>query len=146
MGCGCTYGSIRKDIKETIEALPNLKVIARYGIGVDIVDVKAARERGVLCTNVMGYCTDEVADHNITLLLMLLRRIPGFVDKTRNGSWHWSETGHPVHRFKNQTVGIIGLGRIGRNMANKLFSFGFKIITYDPYLDNEVAKQIGIEK
>ena len=101
------YANITKD---TIDRLPNLKVIARYGVGMDIVDAKAASARGVVCTNVIDYCTDEVADHNISLLLMMLRRIPMFVQETRQGKWHWSETDRPVRRFTSLTIGTVGLG------------------------------------
>lgn len=135
-----------KITKETIDALPKLKCIARYGIGVDIVDVKAATDKGITCTNVMGYCTDEVADHNVSLVLMLVRRIPMYVAETKKGKWHWSETGRPVHRFNSVKVGVVGFGRIGQNMAKKLQSLGFAIIVYDPYVTEEQTKELGVEK
>ncbi len=130
----------------TIQALPGLKVIARYGIGVDIVDIEAANRRGIICTNVSDYCLDEVADHNISLLLMLLRRIPMFVAETKNGRWHWSETGIGVQRFGDTTIGIIGFGRIAQNMSRKLKNLGFNLITFDPYLNKDAAAEIGVEQ
>jgi len=134
-----------KITKETIDNLPQLKIIARYGIGVDIVDVASAEAKGVVCTNVMGYCTDEVADHNIALLLMMLRRIPMYVQETKAGKWHWSETGHPVHRFKDSIIGVVGLGRIATNMCVKLQALGFSIIAYDPYVSQEKANLHNIK-
>ena len=134
-----------KVFQPTIQALPNLKVIARYGIGVDIVDIVYASERGIICTNVADYCIDEVADHNITLLLMLLRRIPMFVQETKKGKWHWSETGINVQRFTDTTIGIIGFGRIAQNMAGKLKALGFNLITYDPFFNKEAGTDLGIE-
>jgi len=130
--------------RSTIESMPDLKVIARYGIGVDIVDIQAASEHNIICTNVTDYCLDEVADHNISLILMLARQIPMFAAETKKGKWHWSETGRPVHRFKNQTVGSIAFGRIAQNMCRKLKAFGFNIIVYDPYLDSRKAEEIGV--
>lgn len=123
--------------KNTIDRLPNLKIIARYGIGVDIVDVKTAYDKGIVCTNVMGYCTDEVADHNVALILMMVRRIPMYVKETKAGKWHWSETGRPVHRFNALTVGVIGFGRIGRNMGEKLQDLGFNLVYFDPFVKED---------
>ena len=134
-----------KVFEPAITAMPKLKVIARYGIGMDIVDVKTASERGVVCTNVADYCLDEVADHNISFILMLIRRLPMFVSETKKGEWHWSETGVGVRRFKSSTVGVIGFGRIARNMSKKLKSLGFNIMAYDPYLNEEAVKEIGAE-
>lgn len=135
----------------TIENLNKLKVIARYGIGVDIVDVATACNKGIVCTNVMGYCTDEVADHNIALILMMVRRIPMYVKETKTGKWHWSETGLPVHRFNSLTVGVIGFGRIGRNMGKKLFDLGFNVSYYDPFVGEDSlgkmkAKSLPLEE
>jgi len=134
-----------KVLKPAIDKLNNLKVIARYGIGMDIVDVKAAKERGITCTNVADYCLDEVADHNISLLLMLVRRIPMFVKETQKGQWHWSETGTGVRRFKNSTVGVIGFGRIAQNMCRKLKALGFNVVINDPYVNHQKAAEIGVD-
>jgi D-3-phosphoglycerate dehydrogenase / 2-oxoglutarate reductase len=135
-----------KVFKSTIEQLPSLKVIARYGIGMDIVDMDAAKAKGVICTNVTDYCLDEVADHNIALILMLIRRIPMYVQQTKKGKWHWSETGLGIKRFKNATIGVIGFGRIGQNMSVKLKHLGFTIQTYDPYIEDSVAEAIGVSR
>jgi D-3-phosphoglycerate dehydrogenase len=131
--------------RETIQMLPKLKIIARYGVGVDIVDIAAAKERGIICTNVVDYCTDEVADHNISLMLMLTRRIPMFVEETRKSKWHWSETGQPVHRFTSLQVGTIGFGRIAQNMSQKLLALKFKIAAYDPYVDTAYMESKGVQ-
>ena len=75
--------------RETIQRMKQCKVIARYGVGVDIVDVDAATERGILVTNVQDYCTEEVADHSIALWLTLARKLPRFDKATRSGVWTW---------------------------------------------------------
>lgn len=130
--------------KETIKRIPNLKVIARYGVGVDIVDIQAAKERGIICTNVVDYCTDEVADHNISLILMLARRVPMFVSETKKSAWHWSETGRPVHRFTEMQVGVVGFGRISQNMCRKLQALGFSIAAYDPFIPDAVMESKSV--
>jgi D-3-phosphoglycerate dehydrogenase len=129
----------------TIAAIPNLKHIARYGIGYDNVDVNAAIARGITCTHVRDYCTEEVADHNLALVLMLARRIPMFIEETKNGKWHWSETGAPVHRLTQLTLGVIGFGRIGRAIVHRARPFGFKIISHDPFLEPQVLSKEGVE-
>ncbi|NLN72608.1 MAG: C-terminal binding protein, partial [Thermoplasmatales archaeon] len=126
--------------RQTIVALPNLKIIARYGVGTDIIDIPAATERGIVCTNVVDYCTDEVADHNISFILMLVRRLPMYVAETKKSAWHWSETGRPVHRFTSLHVGTIGFGRISRNMCRKLRALGFQVGAYDPYVSSQTME------
>lgn len=132
--------------KSTIEQLPSLKVIARYGIGTDIVDIESAKANGVICTNVTDYCVDEVADHNIALILMLIRRIPMYVQQSKKGMWHWSETGMGIKRFRNATIGVIGFGRIGQNMSAKLNHLGFTIQAYDPYIADSVAAAADVSR
>lgn len=136
------YANITQD---TILSLPSLKVIARYGVGMDIVDTTAAKERGIVCTNVVDYCTDEVADHNIALLLMMSRRIPMYVEETRRSKWHWSETEKPIHRFDCMQVGLIGFGRISQNMSKKLIALGFSVVSYDPFVNGSYMESKGVK-
>ena len=84
--------------RETIQRMKQCKVIARYGVGVDIVDVDAATERGILVINVQDYCTEEVADHSIALWLTLARKLPRYDKATRSGVWNW-QTRAPVFVF-----------------------------------------------
>ncbi len=132
--------------RSTIEKLPKCKAICRYGIGVDIVDVRAAYEHGMVVTNVPDYALDEVADHTITLAFMLMRRIPWFVEATRAGRWHWSESGIAIPRFRNATWGIIGFGRIAQNIARKVRAFNSRILSYDPYVSEGFMATFGVEK
>lgn len=135
-----------KIMAPTIEKLKNCKVICRYGIGVDIIDVKAAQAHGIIVTNVPDYCIDEVADHTITLGLMLLRRVPQYNHATHRGRWHWSAGGGPIPRFRTATWGIIGFGRIAQNIARKLLLFGFRILAFDPYISASLIGSFGVEK
>lgn len=132
--------------RETIAELKNCKAICRYGLGVDIVDVPAAYEHGMVVTNVPDYCVDEVADHSISLGFTLLRRIPWYVESTRAGKWHWENSGGPVLRFRGSTWGFIGFGRIAQNAARKLLLFGFTLVAYDPYVSAEFMRTLGVQK
>ncbi|TWT01767.1 C-terminal binding protein [Planomicrobium sp. CPCC 101079] len=132
--------------RETIEQLPKCKVIARYGIGVDIVDVEAAYENGMIVTNVPDYCIDEVANHSISMAFTLIRSIPAFDKATHNGNWHWSDWLAPIHRMREMTFGLVGFGRIAQNMARKLAAFGFDIIAYDPYVSEGLMNSHNVKK
>ena len=100
----------------TIAAMRQCRVIARYGVGVDIVDVEAATAKGILVTNVRDYCTEEVADHAIALWLRWRARSPHYDRATHQGVWHW-QSGQPVYRLRGQTCGIVSFGRIGQAIA-----------------------------
>ena len=91
------YAKINRD---TIEQLKNCKVICRYGTGVDILDVQAAYDNGMLVTNVPDYALDEVADHSIAMGFMLLRRLPMYYRASRAGVWHWSAAGIPFNMIR----------------------------------------------
>jgi len=137
------YAEIRQDV---IEKLHKCKIIARYGTGVDILDVETCHKREIIVTNVPYYCVDEVADHAIVLALTLARRIPMYVDSVRCGKWHWSNSGAPIHRFEMQIFGIIGFGKIGRNIARKAKALKFTVMAYDPNVNNFFMKEEGVKK
>jgi D-3-phosphoglycerate dehydrogenase len=132
--------------RETIAHLTRCKAICRYGIGVDIVDLEAARERGIIVTNVPDYCLDEVADHAIALGLALIRRLPQYAEATRNGHWHWSAGGGAISRLRGMSCGLIGFGRIAQNMVHKLAPFGFSLIAHDPYVSDSFMRSFGVRK
>jgi D-3-phosphoglycerate dehydrogenase len=132
--------------RETIAALKRCKAICRYGIGVDIVDVNAAYEHGMVVTNVPDYCLDEVADHTIALALALIRRLPQYAQATREGKWHWGAGGGPVQRTRGMVWGMIGFGRIAQNVARKLAPFGFRVIDHDPYVSAGYMATFGVER
>ena len=133
-GCAAIINQYAYVGAKTLDAIPTCRQVARYGIGVDIVDVKAATQRGVLVTNVRDYCTDEVADHAIGLMLMLARRIPQYDRATHAGTWHW-QAARPVYRLRGSVMGIVGFGRIGKAIAERAKSFGIEVLAYDPYVD-----------
>ncbi|MBB5755076.1 C-terminal binding protein [Prosthecomicrobium pneumaticum] len=129
----------------TIAAMERCRVIARYGVGVDIVDVAAASAKGILVTNVRDYCTDEVADHAVSLWLALARRLFDYDRATHQGIWRW-QSGSPIHRLRGRTLGIVSFGKIGQAIANRARPFGVTLIAYDPYLPAEVAKAHDIRQ
>lgn len=132
--------------RKTIEQLNKCKVIARYGIGVDILDVEAAYENGMIVTNVADYCIDEVADHSISMAFTLIRSIPAYDKATHDGKWHWKDWYAPVQRMREMTFGLIGFGRIAQNIARKLLPFGFELLIYDPYVSESYMATFGGRK
>jgi len=120
------------------------KIIARYGVGVDIVDVEAATARGILVTNVRDYCTDEVADHAIALWLSLARGLPAYDRATHDGVWSW-RSGAPLRRLSGQTMGIVSFGKIGQAIARRAQAFGVNVVAHDPYVADAVARDAGVE-
>jgi D-3-phosphoglycerate dehydrogenase len=129
---------------KAISVMQRCQVIARYGIGVDIVDVEAATGRGILVTNVRDYCTEEVADHAIALWLTLARKLWEYDRATHAGIWHW-RSGQPVHRIRGRTMGIVSFGKIGQAIAARAQAFGVAVVVYDPYLPPEQVRAAGAE-
>ena len=127
----------------TIAAMTRCKVIARYGVGVDIVDVEAATKAGVLVTNVRDYCTEEVADHAIALWLACARRLVEYDRATHEGIWRW-QSGQPVYRLRGRTLGIVSFGKIGQAIATRARAFGVDIVIYDPYVSQETLTAFGV--
>jgi D-3-phosphoglycerate dehydrogenase / 2-oxoglutarate reductase len=126
-----------------IAGLPRLRHIARYGVGLDIVDVEAATDAGVLVTNVPAdYCRDEVADHALAMLLFFARRLRVYDDAVHAGVWHW-KSGAPLRRFRGSRLGIVGLGNLGRAIAERAHAFGLELVAYDPYVDAASASRSG---
>jgi D-3-phosphoglycerate dehydrogenase len=122
--------------REVIDALPNLRHIARYGVGTDIVDVNYATDRGVLVTNVPAdYCRNEVADHALSMMLYFARGLGAYDQATRAGVWRW-QSAAPLHRLAASVVGIIGMGNIGQSIATRCRAFGCSVVSFDPYAQN----------
>jgi D-3-phosphoglycerate dehydrogenase len=107
-----------------------------YSVGMDAVDADAAAAAGLTVTNVAGYCTDEVSDHAMALLLAVQRRLVAFTSSAAAGDWdvYSGPDFYGIRRLRGQTVGIVGLGRIGSQVAMKCSAFGMTVLAYDPYL------------
>lgn len=118
---------------KTINALEDCRLIARYGVGVDIVDVAAATRHNILVTNVSDYCVDEVADHAMAMLLATARKLRNYDRATHASVWRW-RVGQPIYRINGRTMGLLGFGTIARAIAARSKGFGMNLISYDPYI------------
>ena len=126
---------------QAIAAMKKVKVISRYGIGVDSVDLKAAKARGIPVCNVPDYCIDEVADHTLSFILAITRQVVSNALPIRNGEW---KAGVPVTMMRclrDMTVGVVAFGRIGRAVVNRLVPFGCKILVFDPVASKDDIAQ-----
>lgn len=119
-----------------ISQLTNCKLILRYGIGVDNIDVKAAQERGIKIVNIPDYCIEEVAENAVTLILATVRKIFLQNKLLRNHQFNYEQI-KPIRRFSELTVGLLAFGNVARKVAEKLKSFKVKIIAYDPYFNQK---------
>jgi len=115
-----------------VARLTSARIIARYGIGVDNIDLAAARAAGIVVTNVPDYSVEEVAAHTLALMLAAIRRLPRAMELAAAGSWSIDQL-RPITRISEMSVGVVGLGRIGRRVAALLRPFGGRILGYDPY-------------
>lgn len=127
----------RKVTAEVLATLDRAVGILCLGVGKDQVDAAAAAERGIEVTNVPDYCTREVADHALTLLLAAQRRLIPLADSARRGEWNVYGTPEvdALHRLEGQTLGVIGAGRIGTLIGQRARAFGFELLAYDPGVD-----------
>lgn len=119
---------------ESISRLERCKIIARYGIGFDNVDLKAAADAGIVVTNVPDYSVEEVATHALALILTSLRKIVDADRSARDGTWS-IDNFRPIRRLSTLTVGLVGFGRIARKIAAPLEALGADIVAHDPYLE-----------
>jgi len=139
-GCeGCIAG-LDYYTPKVLESAKTLKVISRYGVGVDRVDLAAAKANNIVVCNTPGANTQAVADLAFALLLSAARRVPVLDRKTKEGQWPRSN-GTELY---GKTIGIMGLGAIGKAVAKRASGFSMKVIAYDPFINREYAKANGI--
>jgi D-3-phosphoglycerate dehydrogenase len=127
-----------------IEGLAPGATLLRYGIGYDNIDVSAAMARSVPVGYVPDYCIDEVADHTVALLLALLRKVTALDASVRAGRWDAVGVARPLRPFGETTIGLLGFGRIGRQVWERLKPFGFSFIVADPMLGAAQAASLGV--
>ena len=140
-GLMVTYATISKEI---IQGLERCKVIGRFGIGVDNIDLDAATQAGIQVCYVPDYCLDEVSDHAMTLLVSLARKIVYSNALVQAGRWE-AKAIAPVFRLRGRTLGLVGLGQIPQSMVPKAQAFGLNVIASDPFVSAEVAEKLGVE-
>jgi D-3-phosphoglycerate dehydrogenase len=136
-----TYAKITGDM---IRQMTRCRIIARFGIGVDNVDLAAATTANIVVTRVPDYCIDEVSDHTLALLLALVRKIPFSNSQVHAGIWKMSAVA-PIHRLRGRVLGLMGFGRIPRVLVPKAQALGLQVMTYDPYVSEQAVNEAGVE-
>jgi len=132
--------------RRVLSSLPELKVVVRYGVGYDTIDVDAATDNNVIVVNIPDFCLEEVSDHAMALLLACARRLVWSTEGLKRGRWGEVQMGTVKEpSLFEQTLGVVGCGNIGSRIARKAQCFGLKTIGYDPYLDKSVAKKHGVK-
>jgi D-3-phosphoglycerate dehydrogenase len=136
-----TYAKITGDM---IRQLERCRVISRFGIGVDNIDLDAAAEAGIVVTYVPDYCVDEVSDHAMALLLALARKVTYANQLVQGGRWEMKAV-VPLYRLRGRVLGLVGLGKIPRALVPKAQAFGMTVIATDPYVPAEVAAELDVK-
>ena len=129
---------------DLIASLDRCRIISRVGTGLDAIALDAAAERGIWVTYVPDYSIDEVSTHAITLMLALARSLPPLLASSRAGKWDGRDI-RTVYRLSGQVLGVVGCGRIGQAAAAKGRGLGLRVIGYDPYMEPQKLRDLGIE-
>jgi D-3-phosphoglycerate dehydrogenase len=127
---------------ELLDKAPKLRAVGRAGVGVDNIDLPEATKRGVLVMSTPGGNAVSVAEHTFALMLALARQVPKVDAALREGRWEKSSSGTEI---RGKTLGLIGMGRIGGEVARRAEAFDMKVIAYDPYISEAVAKELQVE-
>lgn len=135
------YAEITADL---IGKMEQCKMIVKYGIGVNNIDVAAATEKGIYVCNVPDYGIDEVSNSAVAMMLALHRKLPASRAALRNNDWSYNSM-LPIKRLAGSTLGLVGLGRIPAMVAKKMQGFGLDIIAYDPYIDSARADELNVK-
>ena len=136
-----TAAYVTRRVMETLR--PKLRAVVRYGVGLDRIDLDAARELGVDVRNCRDFCTDEVADQTLALVMALSRRVVRYALETRSGGWGRVGEG-PLVRLSGKRAGVIGFGAIGQAVARRLQGVGMEVVTHDPFVDEATAREHGV--
>lgn len=129
---------------EVINSLTNCKVIGRTGLGVDNIDIPAAAAKDITVTYVPDYCLHEVSDHAMALLLAMARKVPLANKLAQQGRWEMPSV-QPIYRLGGRVLGLVGFGNIPRTMVPKAKAFGLKVITSDPFVSEDLLKELDVE-
>ncbi len=130
--------------RAVISKLANVKIISRFGIGLDMIDLDAAQAAGITVKNVPYYCTEEVATHALSLALSLWRKIPQFDGQVRSGSWSAIQYTNEIKRFSDSTIGLIGVGRIGGLLGSYFQALGARVIAVDPFVGANKFERVDL--
>jgi D-3-phosphoglycerate dehydrogenase len=122
--------------RSLVEGMKKCRIVSRYAIGVDTIDLAAAREKGIVVANVPDYCLEEVSDTAVAHMLNCVRKLSLASDLLKRGDWAYERV-KPVRRFNSLTVGLLAFGNIARRVAEKLHAFGNPILACDPYFQHQ---------
>src|SRR5208282_4266505 len=134
--------SATKVTADLLDKAPHLRVVGRAGVGVDNIDLDEATKRGVLVMSTPGGSSVSVAEHTFALLLALVRQLPQFDAAMRAGRWEKSSSGAEV---RGKTLGLIGLGRIGSEVASRAEAFDMRVVAFDPFISEAAARELSVE-
>jgi D-3-phosphoglycerate dehydrogenase len=129
-----------------MQAMPKCKIISRFGVGLDTIDVPAATAAGIRVANVPDSNFDEVSTHALAMLLALLRRLPQYDAAVRAGRWDALGGGVGIRRPSHMRLGLVGFGRIGRDFARKAAAVGFQVCAFDPHMPAKVFEEAGVKQ
>ena len=133
--------------RNVVESLDKCRVIICYGVGLEVIDIQAATERGIMVANVPDYCKDEVADHTMALMLSCLRKVTQetiAIKKNPKGLTYGGPLFGPMFKLREQVLGLIGFGTVARNLVAKARPFGFEIIAHDRFVDKVIFREHNV--
>jgi len=130
--------------RRVIESLTRCKIIVRYGVGLDKIDLEAAKERRVMVSYLPGWCTDEVSDHAVGLILACTRNLLKLDRFIRSGQWE-AYGKIDIRGIQNKTIGLLGFGAIAQQVAKKMMGFDVSLIAYDPHVPSDSIRDKGVE-
>lgn len=139
----CVITQFARVNADVINAMKKCRVIVRYGIGVDNVDLAAAKAKNIPVCNIPDYCIDEVADHTLAMILSLTRDLYFIVKTVKSGTWKVPLDLNRLWALKGMTIGVVGFGRIGREVVTRLLAFRAKVLVFDPVAKPDDVKKIG---
>jgi D-3-phosphoglycerate dehydrogenase / 2-oxoglutarate reductase len=143
--CDALMVTIHPVTADLMDRMPKCKIICRIGTGLDAIDIPAATARGIWVTNVPDYSIDEVSTHAMAFILALARNLFRHRTLSQTGTWRY-QTERPIRRLAGQTLGILGIGRIGGASARKGQGLGFKVIAFDPYVSDSRFAELGVRR
>ncbi|NLN17161.1 MAG: C-terminal binding protein, partial [Firmicutes bacterium] len=140
-GLMVTYAPITRRV---LANLPKCRVVVRFGIGYDCLDLAGATDLGVYAANVPSYCEEEVADHALGLLLACARKIVVLNNAVKGGVWDY-KVATPILPLRGSVLGLVAFGKIARHLADKVKPLGMEVMAYDPFIDPKLAQEHGVE-
>jgi D-3-phosphoglycerate dehydrogenase len=130
---------------QVMAKMPRCRIIARYGIGVDTIDLEAATRSGIIVTNNPTYCIEEVAEHTMALILACARKVPLYDRLVRAGRWE-VPPGKPMFRLSGRTLGLLGFGNIARQVAARASAFGMRVLYADPFVESPQFHRVELDE